>query len=498
MASNFDETEANAIDMGEVYYGERLAHSLDAFLSKVRREKLSVDKKDKDLLNRCFAPGNPQPETKCEDVPRSRTFRYLESLCEGLHADPRGRSHVVDHYESNSIEDSIWLSLPKWQAALGLDDISWSVVTVRSIERSCFRETFQGWDVKHLHGTALVQPSSSQLASNSRALFSDQPRMVAHHGRLLGDEQEFVIRVFRCAPRPELREGIAAVLADECPPNVFDIWIRHHELPEGNKIPGFGYYRHNLGDEVTLLDLLTNVDSTGIPRGIDIPSNAVPVIKHQVTSTVSSSLEDDNRSFYSHYEDAYQHASGSFHYHGDADDTSVDDKTEARDVEDVFEDDRFAGGIRYGKKVASIKKDWDPVSPALATASSSFSTALYSPNDETWPHRVASQNLPEPLIVRVLSEDADFLTAYEDEISHGCKKGRRPRKPRNITSRRKQRNRIATKKTTKAPLTPPASDKVRSIFRNLNDNVREPPKPKTKAQMRRQRHMENEEYTMEY
>jgi hypothetical protein len=145
---------------------------------------------------------------------------------------------------------------------LGNEDINWSVVTMRSIDRSTFRECFYDWDVKHVHGTAMVTDNSIRNTRTTKALFSDQPRMVTHHGRSMGSdpEVELVIRDFRSSPRASLRDGIAAVLDQDCPNTVFDLWIRHHGVPD--LVDGTGRFQHELGSDVTLLQLLTDVDHT--------------------------------------------------------------------------------------------------------------------------------------------------------------------------------------------------------------------------------------------
>jgi hypothetical protein len=94
----------------ELYYGEKLANSLDLLLQKIRQQSLEVGPKDRERLNqKCFAPGNPEPEYQ-ESVTCTQSFLYLSSLVEGLRADPRGGSHVVDHHPSPFTEDAFWLS----------------------------------------------------------------------------------------------------------------------------------------------------------------------------------------------------------------------------------------------------------------------------------------------------------------------------------------------------------------------------------------------------
>jgi hypothetical protein len=285
--------ECESTGATDAYYGRKLASSLENLLHKIKEQGLEVSPKDRDRLsNKCFAPGNPEPEFTDPNAASTQSFQYLSSLVEGLRADPRGRSHVVDHYPAPHTEDSFWLSLPKWQKQV-MDQhgngghhhgIDWSVVTVRSIDRPTFRECFHDWDVKHVHGTAMVTSCSDESSSRhggvrTRALFSDQPCMVDYHGQSMGNDpdSELVVRVFRCAPLPCLKQGIAAVLSQDCPPTVFDLWIRHHEVPD--HVEEFRHFQHSLGSDVTLLELLTDIDYT--PSLLQLLPSTPPQPVHQ-------------------------------------------------------------------------------------------------------------------------------------------------------------------------------------------------------------------------
>jgi hypothetical protein len=437
-------------DATDAYYGEKLAGSLELLLGKIKQQGLQIDPKDRDRLSRkCFAPGNPEPEFWDPNVASTQSFQYLSSLAEGLRAEPRGRSHVVDHYPSPFTEDSFWLSLPKWQSLLGNGDINWSVVTVRSIDRSTFRECFDEWDVKHVHGTAMVTQDtgdSAKGATRARALFSDQPRMVDHHGRVMGREPEveFVIRVFRCAPRACLCEGIAAVLAQDCPPTVFDLWIRHHEVPD--HVEGFGCFKHDLGADVTLLELLTDVDDSTFllgqlpatpsqqgssegalqppPRPQGRPQAPLPGQKYQPWPLgLNPELQDSER-----LEDTS--------YYG-ALDTSFEEKRESDESRWIQLEAETPSpappipltSIYMNAANVAIPRPlsrWtalSPISPALATATSTSHTALHSTpvdtdswfadeavGDVTWPDL---RPLPDPVVVRALTEDMDLAATTE-------------------------------------------------------------------------------------
>lgn len=405
----------------ELYYGEKLADSLDLLLQKIRQQGLEVDPKDRERLNhKCFAPGNPEPEFQ-ESATSTQSFQYLSSLVEGLRADPRGRSHVVDHFPSPFTEDSFWLSLPKWQAKLASEDINWSVVTMRSIDRSTFRECFYEWDVKHVHGTAMVTNNSSRNNSTTQALFSDQPRMVAHHGRSMGGDPavELVIRVFRCAPRASLRDGIATVLAQDCPNTVFDLWIRHHEVPE--LVDGFGRFQHDIGSDVTLLQLLTDVDHS--PSLMCLQPATPPQIVEVGPSPPPRPQGRPTAPLPEHYAshlalDEEQDAS----YNGDLD-TSID--SEYRKTRWTPASPIPCAKILPNVLTISIPRPiqvWfaSPVSPAMATAARSEPTALPSVDDSddfpifddgAWPNL---RPLPDPILVRVLTEDMDMVVGLED------------------------------------------------------------------------------------
>jgi hypothetical protein len=440
-------------DATDAYYGEKLASSLELLLGKIKQQGLQVSPKDRDRLSRrCFAPGNPEPEFADPNVASTESFQYLSSLAEGLRADPRGRSHVVDHYPSPYTEDSFWLSLPKWQSLLGNDDINWSIVTVRSIDRSTFRECFDDWDVKHVHGTALVtqdagNSKSATGAARARALFSDQPRMVDHHGRVMGIEPgvEFVIRVFRCAPRECLREGIASVLSQDCPPTVFDLWIRHHEVPD--HVEGFGRFKHDLGSDVTLLELLTDVDHSpsllGLlpstppqqlpsdvacsppPRPQGRPQAPLPGQKYQpwplgLDSALQDSEDPDDASYNADLDTSLE------------DNANRDENKEIRFLAETPSPAPPIPCVRILMHAATVAiprplPRWaplSPISPALATAAStSAHTALQSPPHDTdswfadevfgdgnWPDL---RPLPDPILVRALSEDMDLAATLE-------------------------------------------------------------------------------------
>lgn len=210
------------------------------------------DEKVVHQLNKCFARGNPEPEFDGKLVD-SETFRYLQSLVECLTENPQAKAHVVDHFPANTTEDALWFSLPKWQAETGSsDDICFCIVTVRSLDRVVLGSMNQ-WKVQSIR-----RGSVYCTYRNMRTFLSDRPADVAHYGVQLAEKAPLVIRIFRCAPRHSLYEGIASVVQQETPGNVVDLWIRHHEIPDN--IPGFGTYRFSLDTHAPLLELLTTVD----------------------------------------------------------------------------------------------------------------------------------------------------------------------------------------------------------------------------------------------
>jgi hypothetical protein len=253
--------------------GLRLAEMLEELLQAITKTHASVDPKDIDSLNKCHAPGNPDELEFSGRVEDSKAYKDLQTLCEDLRRNPATRSIIVDNEDSRFTEDSLWLSLPKWQSSLNLPSIYWHVVTQRTIEsfQDGFRDGWRVVDASGHQGTAFV--SKEGIASSKRhygALFSDQPRMVAHHGLKIGSElwkvamekklaPKLVIRLFRCAPCNSLIEGITQVVEQELTNNVFDVWIRHPEIPD-KMLEGFGQYEHAVGnDSATLLQKLTCV-----------------------------------------------------------------------------------------------------------------------------------------------------------------------------------------------------------------------------------------------
>lgn len=242
--------------------GERLMASLSKLLVGI--EHRTVEKIKIERINRCFARGNPESEFDRE-VGGSQTFRHLEIIRDALKHDPTLRSFVVDNNMlaatnlPTRTEDSIWLNLPTWQAQLGIQDIQFSCCTVRTIEPTVFLQGFPEWRIHHgsgPRGFALV----SNITKGVSAFFSDQPRHINTEGSRQGEAcpDAMILRVFRCAPRPSLRAPIEHVLNQSRPPNVFDLWIRHHETP--TDLPGLGCFKIDANAKATLLELLTDVD----------------------------------------------------------------------------------------------------------------------------------------------------------------------------------------------------------------------------------------------
>jgi hypothetical protein len=242
--------------------GLRLAADLDHLLSHTRKH--AAHSQDVVAVYGCqIAATNPREFTGSLD--ESRAFLFLAGLSARLKTNPLQRYHVVDTVASfakeSDTEDSLWMSLPKWQCELGMDSMHWAMVTMRTIERSTFRKVFNNptaqqneWNLNvKAHGTGYVE----MMKTSCKVLVSDQPKIVARYQDFFGDDSKFVIRVFRCAPRPELKRGIQNVLAEKRPDNVFDIWIRHCDMVKGHALEG--YYLHDLNAPVTLMELLTDI-----------------------------------------------------------------------------------------------------------------------------------------------------------------------------------------------------------------------------------------------
>ena len=262
--------------MNKVETGQRMAEFLQLLLSGIAGA--AVDPKEIDSLNQCSAPGNPEPEFM-GPVDDSKSFHGLKVFAESLCKDPTCRTIILDHMDSELSEDGIWLLIPKLQALLDLPLVHWQVVTLRSVKAQVFRESFDGWNVsgtEEREGTAFV----SKQDGSSSALFSDQPRVVAHYGRKLGSQlwkksskdhssPQIVVRLFRCAPRASLIEPIQRILAEDRTDNLFDIWIRHHEVPD-NSLEDLGAYKHAADNEnIGVLEKLSSFvfpqqDSTSV------------------------------------------------------------------------------------------------------------------------------------------------------------------------------------------------------------------------------------------
>ncbi|GKY97558.1 hypothetical protein MPSEU_000714000 [Mayamaea pseudoterrestris] len=232
--------------------GQKLAHTLESLVAVIKSNDVSSS--DRNICNHCVDSDNNFFLSEYDGpVDKSLAIQFIESCISSLHDNPQCNSHVVDWPENATFtDDSIWLSLPKW-----FPHIQWSICTFRSLDRSSFRRIFDpanGWQLDLMqHGSCRV------TRQTSRAFYSDQPRLVTHHGRDMArtNSSKPVIRVFRCAPRPCLKKGIQAVQAEPLQENVFDIWIRHFDLSTGDDI---GTFKHDLGASVELVDMLTEVE----------------------------------------------------------------------------------------------------------------------------------------------------------------------------------------------------------------------------------------------
>jgi hypothetical protein len=266
--------------------GLRFASAIESILRQLRLDRVHVREKDRERLNKCYAPGHPDYMEREGDVPSSEAYRFLEKVANELHRNPAQRTFIVDHSDAKCTEDSVWLSLPKWQHDYDLPSIYWHVVTERSIEKSAFREIFADceWSIEHgegPRGTTFVSkyvyadendgPEAHKVFKRHYGtLFSDQPEVVAQQGLECGDElyqaaRRFgtfpkpVVRIFRCAPRESLIEGVTRVLKQQQSDNIFNIWIRHSEAPE-KMLEGFGKYEYQVDDNFkSPLELLTSI-----------------------------------------------------------------------------------------------------------------------------------------------------------------------------------------------------------------------------------------------
>ncbi|GAX28639.1 hypothetical protein FisN_1Hh570 [Fistulifera solaris] len=285
MTRSTDKTP-NKISVDSKQIGLRFASSIESILRRLRLDRVSVREKDRERLNKCYAPGHPDYTEGEGDFPSSEAYRYLAKVANELLQNPAQRTFIVDHEDAKCTEDSVWLSLPKWQHDHDLPSIYWHVVTERSIEKSVFREIFADceWSIEHgegPRGTTFVSKyvygdendgpeAHTVVKRHYGTLFSDQPEVVAQQGLECGDElyqaaRRFgtfpkpVVRIFRCAPRESLIEGVTRVLKQQHSDNVFNIWIRHSEAPE-KMLQGFGKYEFQVDDTSrSPLELLTSI-----------------------------------------------------------------------------------------------------------------------------------------------------------------------------------------------------------------------------------------------
>ncbi|GAX19958.1 hypothetical protein FisN_1Lh570 [Fistulifera solaris] len=276
----------NKLSVDSKHIGLRFASSIESILWRSRLERVNVRDKDRERLNKCYAPGHPDYLEREGDFPSSEAYRFLEKVAYALRRNPSQRTFIVDHNDAKCTEDSVWLSLPKWQHDCDLPSIYWHIVTERSIEKSVFREIFADceWTIEHgegPRGTTFVSKyayadendgpeAQTVVKRHYGTLFSDQPEVVAQQGLECGDElyqaaRRFgtfpkpVVRIFRCAPRESLIEGMTRVLKQQPPDNVFNIWIRHSEAPE-KMLEGFGKYEFQVDDtSKSPLELLTTI-----------------------------------------------------------------------------------------------------------------------------------------------------------------------------------------------------------------------------------------------
>lgn len=311
--------------------GLRFALSIESVLRRLRLDRVSVLEKDRERLNKCYAPGHPDYTEYEGDFLSSEAYRFLDTMANGLRQNPLQRTFIVDHSDAKYTEDSVWLSLPKWQHDYDLPSVYWHVVTERSIEKSVFREVFSEceWNVEHddgPRGTSFVSkyvyvdendgPEAQKVFKRHYGtLFSDQPEVVAQQGLECGAElyraaarfgtfPKPVVRIFRCAPREPLIEGITGVIKQQLTDNVFNIWIRHSEAPE-KMLQGFGKYEFQVDDtSKSPLELLTSIhvseevadDGTVVSIPSPLSSDTYPVKTSMFVSVPKDSSEMENGS----------------------------------------------------------------------------------------------------------------------------------------------------------------------------------------------------------
>lgn len=300
--------------------GLRFASSIESVLRRLRLDRVTVLDKDRDKLNKCYAPGHPDYIEYEGDFQSSEAYQFLDKVANALRRNPTQRTFIVDHSDTKCTEDSVWVSLPKWQHDHDLPSIYWHVVTERSIEKSVFREVFSDcdWSIEHddgPRGTTFVSkyvyadenegPEAHKVFKRHYGtLFSDQPEVVAQQGLECGAElysaatrfgtfPKPVVRIFRCAPREPLIEGMTRVMKQQLSDNVFNIWIRHSEAPE-KMLEGFGKYEFQVDDAPkSPLEILTSIivsDEAADEATVISISSPLSADKYHIKSSLHVSL----------------------------------------------------------------------------------------------------------------------------------------------------------------------------------------------------------------
>jgi len=262
-------------------YGDRFTSVFDAALSKM--SSIFIDLEAAEVLEACPSPGSVETTEFSGEVVETEAFAILTQAKATLQKDASIRYIVFDHANNApSSEDGVWL---KTLTQLGIESVYWNVGTQRTIDQQTFDNVL---------APCLMEPGSpgttlAVTGEDAAVVFSDHPSSVAEC-QVQGDDA-LVIRVFRCAPRPSLSAGIQAVLDTPKQDNVFDIWIRHGEIPEG--MHDMGCYEFEIDDDsVALKQKLTAF----------VPA-PVPPMSQALNSSLTSVIKDLQASLHSRDED---------------------------------------------------------------------------------------------------------------------------------------------------------------------------------------------------
>ena len=219
--------------------GLQVSQDLQSILENIK----PVPVKDRSLIDQCFARGYSQTVESDDE-----TLSLLKKIASDLVENPSQRTWVFD----DCTNDAVWASIFQSQASLGLSNLRFRVVTVKTLERACLQQVWADWHITHgPRGTAQLTQGDVSV------VLSDQPKFVAVEEE--EDDSIPTIRVMRCAPLACLEGPIQSLVQTERSETTIDVWIRHTDRP--SHVPSTGTYVHAANDaSVSLLERLTTIE----------------------------------------------------------------------------------------------------------------------------------------------------------------------------------------------------------------------------------------------